>query len=155
MATIRRRILEAVAAKLETATGWVVRVRRIVEDLEPPKVAVVYSSTETKEQRSGGCGEWTCNLSIDVAIDVDAAAVDPELDPYEVLDDAIAELEAVLPADGDPAAAYGIASLDDLRLVRTRMTAPTDEIGPVTAVLSLEAQYRHDAQNPSTWGGQP
>lgn len=155
MTTIRTRILQALADRFATATGWTSRVRRAVEDTADSKVAIVYHTGEGKRQLSGGCGEYTCDLSIGVAIDVDTVAIDPEAEPFDVLDEAIAELERVFPAVPDPAAELGIASLLELQLVRSRVHLPSEELGTMQATLSIEAQYRHDVGDPSTWGGVP
>ena len=153
MATIRRRILAAIADILGTADGWTARVRRPLEDTAATKVAVVYHTSERKRQASGGCSEWTCDLSVAIAIDVDSVAIDPDADGFDVLDECIAELERVLPSDSDPSAVLGIASVLDFALTGHTVHLPSEEIGTMQASLNIDVKYRHDAGDPSTFGG--
>jgi hypothetical protein len=156
MATLRRRIVESLADYLGTGLGWEVTARGQTNDTTFERLAVVYFANERKAIRDGaGCsgGQYNCTLTVEVRVMVDPGLAGEDGNPFDLLDDAVAELEARIPWQSDLQPILAVPGVYRLDYSGHRPDGPDEDTGHVAAVMSLDVEYKHDLDNPSTFGG--
>ena len=156
MASLRRRIVAALADLFDAGLDWDCKTRGQVDQVTGPKIGIVYDSAETKSIQNGaGCsgGQYRATLTVEVRVFVDPALTPAGGNPFDELDDAIAELEALIPWQSDLQPILGVpgvVALDYGNLVKDQ---PDEDTGLLGAVLRFDVLYRHDLANASTIGG--
>lgn len=156
MASLRRRIVSALADLFASGLDWQVSTRGQVDQVTGQKIGIVYDTGESKSIQNGaGCsgGQYRSTLTVEVRVFVDPALTPEGGNPFDELDDAVSELEALVPWQSDLQPILGVpgvVSLDYGNLIKDQ---PDEDTGLLGAILRLDVLYRHDLANPSTIGG--
>jgi len=151
MASLRRQILEALAARFDALAGWQAFVRDDVD-------AVTLSAGNTKAvylYDRGESGRTDTHLYYDQEMDILAlvrvagedAPVPGEVFAY--LDSALVELQQAIHADPINLGVAGVQMV----LQQSSTPQPPDEGNLYSAEWRLRVDYRHDFQDPEAWTG--
>lgn len=157
MTTLRRQIVESIATLLSAGVDWTVSTRGLPDERSATsggKRAIVLLEDETKDY--GETEARDVLLRVAVRVLVDPALVAAGANPFAVLDEAIAELEVLVPdGDTDPTTALGVTGVASIQLHGHQLDRPDQQTGELAATMRISVRHSHDLQDPSAFRGQP
>lgn len=150
MASRRDTIIQELITQLKTVSGWTVMQRDPGDDPDTSnvKLAVVLDAGETVRQ--GGFHTLTTkSLALSILVRLRVGDADDTLDGGNAdryLHRAVAELEAAIFAQPEP---YTV--VEQLLMEGWENVTPQDESRLIAAEIRLNAIYRHDIDDPSSF----